>query len=105
MYTPGGGAGHCHREEAQRICGGAVSRPLGSPWEGDQSSASVTGREACTIARMPARIALGRLDQAAANSASSGSAGAVGSTTRSTCLGRVRCTDIRCFAKRNMKAA
>lgn len=36
--------------------------------------------EARTIARIPARIAPGRLDQTAANSASSGAAGAVGST-------------------------
>jgi hypothetical protein len=52
MYTPGGGAGHCQREEAQRLCGGAFSPPLGSPWRVAQSSAPLTGREALAIARI-----------------------------------------------------
>ena len=55
MYTPGGGAGHCQCEEAQRLCGGAVSPPLGSPWRVAQSSAPLTGREALAIARSSPR--------------------------------------------------
>jgi len=66
------------------LCGGAVSRPLGSPWGGDQSSAPVTGREALTIARMPARTGGGRLSQASTTAERSGSAESVWSTVWST---------------------
>ena len=62
---------------------GAAAAPRSERAGGDESHPC----EARTIARMPARIAVGRLDQAAANSASSGAAGAVGSTAGSTCLG------------------
>ena len=62
---------------------GAVAR-LRSEGQGGDESHPFAAR---TIARIPARIARGRLDQASTNSASSGSAGAVGSTTGSTCPG------------------
>jgi len=62
---------------------GAVAR-LRSEGQGGDESHPFAAR---TIARIPARIALGRLDQTATSSASSGSAGAVGSTTGSTCPG------------------
>jgi hypothetical protein len=66
------------------LCGGAVSRLLGSPWGGDQSSAPVTGREALTIARMPARTAGGRSDHASTTAERAGSAESVWSTVWST---------------------
>ena len=62
---------------------GAAATPRSERAGGDESHPF----EARTIARIPARIALGRLDQAAATSVSSGSAWAVGSTAGSTCPG------------------
>jgi hypothetical protein len=60
------------------------SSPTGSVWPHPGA--------ALTMARIPVRIALGRLDQAAATSLSRGSAGAVGSTTGSTCPGSWVCS-------------